>query len=278
MKKKIAAFLCIFSAITAFAQEGSSDLRKFRFGVRFAPSIDWIKPAQNIKTMSREKMGFGLSYGIMVERNFNNSYSFVTGVNFTQLASSMTFVEDTVTVTTTVGGNDLVYLSETENSIYKYKMSYIEVPLLLKMRTKEIGYFTYFMELGGNVAIKGKLGVNPAVTADIDFDNAKFTSQVDQELVDLSDRFNLFRISGHVGAGAEYNLSGNTSAIASISFHPGFTNLYRTKKSKTPKTIVFERDENGDLQWDDDDNIKYKEGDVMEANISYVALNIGLFF
>ena len=38
----------------------------------------------------------------------------------------------------------------------KYKINYVNIPLILKMKTKEIGYFTYFGEFGAVLGFKTK--------------------------------------------------------------------------------------------------------------------------
>ena len=48
-------------------------------------------------------------------------------------------------------GNNIYWLKER-----KYKVNYVTIPIGLKLKTKEIGYLTYFGEFGGNIGIPYK--------------------------------------------------------------------------------------------------------------------------
>ena len=87
------------------------------------------------------------------------------------------------------------------------------------MKTKEIGYLTYFGQFGGNIGIKTKGRVT---------DQASNVLSLNQEStltdLDLDDGIQPLKVAINVGAGAEYNLSGSTSVFFGISYNHGFSN------------------------------------------------------
>jgi hypothetical protein len=74
-----------------------------------------------------------------------------------------------------------------------------------------------------------------------------------------------------VGAGFEWNFSGNTSLVASISYHNGFIDLMRDSKDETIE------DEEGLFTHDTQDYSK-KVPFEMNVNLHHVALNVGILF
>ena len=126
-------------------------------------------------------------------------------------------------------GNAITYgKSETE-----LKLQYVDIPLSLKLRTNEIGYITYLGQIGFDLGIN--IGAKTAIEV---FDAAgnTFFSADDEK---ISDEINLFRAGLVVGAGAEYNISGNTAIVLGLSYHNGFTNIYDFDRSK--RTIKHKR-------------------------------------
>ena len=73
-----------------------------------------------------------------------------------------------------------------------------------------------------------------------------------------------------IGAGVEYNISGNTSLVIGLTYNNGFINQLDKKANLID-------DVNGKAAIDAFGDPLYTEKDA-SANMNYVALNIGLFF
>ncbi|MBK8498800.1 MAG: outer membrane beta-barrel protein [Flavobacteriales bacterium] len=115
------------------------------------------------------------------------------------------------------------------------KLQYVEVPLTVKLMTNEIGYMRYYGQIGfGNAFnIRAK---SDQVVAKIDGTRAdgqpivsEFTELSDE---DLQDDIMLYKVSLVVGAGMEYNFSGNTSLLVGITYNNGFTNILDIEGAK----------------------------------------------
>lgn len=205
MKKILSIFFILIIANSSFAQDSPS-YKKFNFGLKAAPGLGWFKPDSPKQTSDGVKINF--SYGIMTEFNFTENYCFATGleVNHVKGATRQT--------------NAFGEVSST------MRIQYLMLPLTLKMKTKEIGALKYFGQfgLGSSFALKTKADVTTnyggVVTSMKDIDADSSVSVIKESLL--------------IGLGAEYNLVGTTSAVFSIMYDNGFTNLYSKDVKLTP--------------------------------------------
>lgn len=244
MKKIVLLIAITLIAKANFAQD---DFKKFRFGLKASPNISWFQP--ETKDFKSEGAKINFSYGLITEFGFSPNYSFVTGLEVTTLGGSLSFPEFTNYFVDDKRGDttQLVYLKERD-----YTVQYVDLPLLLKMKTKEIGYMTYFGQFGFNTSFRTKAIADDKVKA--------YLTGLESELRDIkiNDDMNLFRVGLNVGAGAEYNISGNTSMFFNLNYSNGFTNALK-KESKT---------------------LRNKDGSPLKqkAASKYISLTVGIFF
>ena len=208
--KKIAlsfSLLVIASALTA----QSLDIQTFRLGLKASPSLAWLKP--NTEDYEREGIRLGFSYGLLAEFLMAEQYGFATGVHISYMGGKLSFpIEEIV-----------------DNQIFRekervYKLQHLEIPFTLKMKTREIGYNTYYAKFGFGGAI------NIKATADDRF-YAQDGSSFSRNDIDINDEIPLMRVSMILGAGTEYSLGGNTSLVGGITFNNGFTNILKGNDS-----------------------------------------------
>ena len=227
MNKKIAVFtLILFLSINVFAQtepttsKSDGELKHFRFGLQFSPQLGWIK-AQDNHTISSNPQ-FGFNYGLMADYSLAPNYAIATGINISQNSSDITY-KDTINMFNSFKNDTFPQGTKTS-----YKLQYIEIPFLLKLKTNEIGYITYFGQFGLNA------GINTKTKGTIDDPSGKNT-QVDENLgPDISP----FNLSLNIGAGIEYSLSKSTAFITSLSFHNGFLDVSDSPKDFKTKSIL----------------------------------------
>lgn len=217
------------------AQEGSfnddkvanlaDDDRTYRFGLQFSPNISWIKTNSTGYLNDGSKVGF--SYGLSFEYFMTKNYLFSTGIGIVK------------------GGGSLIYENKNlvSNDIQEdFKLKYIEVPLLIKMRTNEIGYLTYFGQFG--LMAEFNLGSSSTADYQINSDNFGFVITPAPE-PPSSTGIGFMNLALSIGGGVEYSISGNTSLMLGVTFNNGF--------------------------------VDQLDGDA-SANLNYVALNIGIYF
>ncbi|MEX2595531.1 MAG: hypothetical protein WEC59_01280, partial [Salibacteraceae bacterium] len=146
-----------------------------------------------------------------------------------------------------------------------YRLQYLNVPLLLKMRTNEIGYMTYFGAIGFDLGIRTRA-----------FANNRYEWKQDnfiQEEKDLNIQreISLFRLAINLTVGGEFNLSGNTNAYVGIGWHNTFTNMFQN--SPTNRILKPDSDGNPALE-----NGLAVLGKNKKAVTNYVSVDLGIFF
>ena len=88
----------------------------------------------------------------------------------------------------------------------------------LKLKTNEIGYFTFYTHLGVNTGI-----------------NIKATGEVENYELDntnISDEVKLFNLAYFIGAGAEYSIGGNTAIVLGLTYTNGFVDITKDTDNK----------------------------------------------
>ena len=204
MKKILTLTFASIFTVTAFAQSSSG--KKFHFGLEATPGIYWFKPNTGNNASNGAKLGF--SYGAMLEFGFTDNYSFATGVGVASIGGTYTNTDSLKIQTGNVE-----------------KLQYLQIPLTLKMKTNAIGMLKYYGQFGLG------LGVNLKATDDItNFANTAISNT--KQGVDIKSSTNPIRLSLLVGAGVEFNPSGNTSLVAGLLFDNGFLNVNKSSSSQ----------------------------------------------
>lgn len=192
--------LCI-GLLASIATRAQSD---FRLGVHLDPIVTWFSPRST--NLERDGGRPGFSGGLVMEYYFRENYGFVSGLSVTQLGGNLMY-NDSVRIATGDNGSVMVQ----PGSAVAYRASYLIVPVGLKLKTNEIGYFTYYAQLGL------KQWFNMAARASSD--GKELTKD------DVSKEINLYGLSYFFGGGVEYNIGGATSLTAGIFFDGGFTDI-----------------------------------------------------
>ena len=172
MKKILLISLTYLISNFAFAQidNEENNAKNIRFGLKANLSIDWLNP-EDKRNFTSNGSGLGLGLGAQLEFRLNKTVSFVSGFGLQSAKGKIDFAgAERFDSTYYILNNDQEFLDfDTENfdgnSVYwlqnrAYKINYVTIPLSLKMRTKEIGYLTYYGTFGLNLGIKTKTKIN----------------------------------------------------------------------------------------------------------------------
>ncbi len=208
----------------SFSQE---EIKKVAIGIYGTANGAWLKPDIDGKYgYSRKGIGLGYSAGVALDFALfgSNNYSFTTGVGVLYHSGKLNYPD--------------VYSPSSDEHIAgtttkTYKINYIDVPLMLKLKTNEIGYLTYYGEVGTSAGIKYKARAN----WELEYNNGTDPVTVSEEDQDVTKETNLFRFPLIIGAGVEYNLSGNTSIVAGLVYNNGFTNVFSWGNKKQPQRL-----------------------------------------
>ena len=224
MKKILFVTLALLVSSGVFAQ-------KFRFGFKGTTGYSGFKALTKSVEDNGGKLAYG--YGIMLDWNLGTHYAFSTGIDMAYKGGSLKYLIDSVAGTS------------------KINLQYVQIPIGLKMKTGEIGYMTYFLNVGTSVGIRVSTnGDYNLKDGAITFVNAKDSS--------LRDYINPVALSLLISGGVEYNITGNTSLVLSLLFDNSFLDVLKNdiKSNATGETIT--RD--------------------MGARVNVIGLSLGIFF
>lgn len=227
------------------ADDGDAD-KKFRFGLKITPTPTWYRSADT-KAVESTGIKFGFGFGLQTEFRINSTASFVTGIGGDFLGGKQTFKNNqgyfltsenayTDSKNTTWGKTPAdMDISGGTGKFYEIKSrtvkaTYITIPILLKLMTKDISGFKYFGVFGGNIAIQSKYRATDEIT-ELKYNSttSKFETAGTTTINDMRPKGDLipFNIGLNVGIGLEYNLSGSTSIFFSANYCRGFINQYK---------------------------------------------------
>lgn len=187
MKNAITKVFILFLSISSLSAQVQEET-PFRFGIHLSPNFSYISSDDpGVSNAVRLKFGFGL----MAEYSFASNYALATGINVVQRGGILTVASDNLEPTGPREGD--------------YNGSFLQVPISLKMRTRQFGFMTYFADFGGSLdfEMNEKVSFEPAFP-----DGGELDSYV---------RFLNFMFK--FGAGAEYSLGGRSALTAGIYYN-----------------------------------------------------------
>jgi len=243
--------LLIVILLSPFVLQAQETNRKIRFGMKIAPLFSWIKQDFDLNNTSISDdfavdgggLRLGFNWGPQLEIILNETFLISTGVDINYSTGKLT------------GRASRGLINYDFNQVYK--MRFIELPLMIKGRTKEIGHLRYFMSFGLSAGFRYK--------ANTEFSEEFGGNEITTTNSNSDAYINLFRGALLVGGGVEYNISANTSLVASIVFNNGLTNTLKDQQKVEQTT--------GTLYPLDDFNF------VRERGITnHMMLNVGVLF
>ena len=196
MKKRFLTGLILLIASLSYAQEA-------RFGFTVSPSFGFTN-VESSGTNAAEGTSYtdntegktGIIYGAMLDYDFTSEdrYYLHTGLMMHHTGFNLEHI-------TATGANEVTETSEVN-------VNYLELPLILKLKTDDIGYLRYFGQFGLNNAIKvgEKLQDGPQGGS-------------------LTEASN-FNIGLNMGGGIEYAVSPQTSAVGGVYYVNGFSKVF----------------------------------------------------
>ncbi len=232
------------------------DVRKLRIGVYLAPTVSYMRPTASTDddrnyNVSSEGSITGFMAGFMGDYFFGENYILSSGLQYN-----------------TTGGKILatrIATGNTTNTVrsadFRYRLTYLEIPIMLKLRTDEIaGGFRPFVQTGFTGGIN--IGKSADYTVDY-FDSTGAIKTAEGERVKLTNSLSIapVMLQFNVGIGTEYAIGEKLSAYAGIFFNNGFT-------PDATKPNNYDNDELG------------YNGEFRDAatRLNNFALRVGLFF
>jgi hypothetical protein len=250
MKKILTITALALMANVGLAQE--NEIKNFRFGLVIDPSVNWMKPEGKI--IAKNGAGVKFGGGVILEFRLAKVASLQTGIrihgdggkvkynnddlqkpNSNVVSYFYTTADDVIAPYQAPDSANAFYTSASTKgktqfqlNERQYKATYITIPLVLKLKTKEIGTMTYFGQFGINSSFRWKATANDEVT-EIKQGPTGFSLGVSEKKskVDVTKDVAFFKAALTFGLGAEMNLSGTTSLTFGLNYNLGFTNFVK---------------------------------------------------
>ncbi len=239
--------LALILLIVPFASNAQETARKVRFGMKIAPTICWMKPdfknGSNNFEASNDGSKIGFNWGPTLEFLLNETFLISTGIDINSVGGRLS-------------GTSLRETGTVYSWKHDYSARFVELPLMIKGRTKELGHMRYFMHFGLSAGFRYREKFTLTETFP-DGDNIPNLSE--------SEPFtSLFRGTMLVGGGAEYNISGSTTLVGSLTFNNGLTNLISSKGIDNYMKVDYPND---DFNFVEQNSI-----------LNFISLSIGVLF
>ncbi len=206
MKAKV----LLFVGLLCFGLKGHS--QDVRFGITANPSLVWVKPDNS--NINSDGVRFGFDFGLVVDYIFGQQdrYAINTGLNLFLTGASMQGIS----------GDSISTLTA--------KINYLHLPLTIKLRSNEIGYLTYYGQLG----LSTQVAVRSRASYRIDSSGTNIVPQVENEkfkdipaLPNSIEKVRPVNIGLIVEAGVEYSISENTVLVGGLFFNAGFLDMFK---------------------------------------------------
>lgn len=246
MKKIILSTLFVLACTIGLTAQQS-----LRFGVQVSPTFSWMQSNDN--SIRSNGSNLGLKVGMLGEFYFAENYALLTGVGLA-FNHGGTLKHDQ-------GGNFWPNSSLSDSNLFelpdgintRYHIQYLEIPVALRMRTREFGYLRYFAEVPRLL-----FGIRTRASGDLE-------GSVNSSGELITPDVNLFTISWGAGAGVEYSISPSTAFTAGLFFQSSFLDVTRNKNARK-------------YEYDANMNITNTENEHSLGQLSALALRIGLMF
>lgn len=230
---------------------GPQARKKFRIGFQVRPSIDWFTPNTDGVDLDAVRVKFG--YGLMAEYAFTNNYAITFGIEHRMSGAALSFA-------------DAAYMRDTvafKLNSRVYRMDYVNVPITLKLMTNEIGYMTYFGQFGVDFSF---LASAKALDSGM---NMADSTMAELDPQDIHSKSSIANIKLNIAAGAEWNFSGNTSLVFSVSYHHGFIDVIRDPDNINEQNL---------FKFSTINDTAGASPLAATANLHHVSLNVGILF
>lgn len=208
MKKIVTAlFFLHFLTIKGFSQDG-----ELRFGFQLSPSFSWMRT--NDIRINRSGTNVGMKLGMLTDYYFRENYAFSTGIGFAFNHGGALLFD--------YGGNYWMRsnlgpsLDSLPNGVkLRYNLQFVEIPLMIKMRTNGNGSTRYFLEPGLTLGFRTQ--ARGTVTGLGVGDEA--------QKLNIQREVNGLNLAWGITGGAEIDISSDISLVTGLGFQIGFTDL-----------------------------------------------------
>lgn len=216
MKKNIVLIFVLIAFSTALnAQER---VNPFNFTFRMGPNLSWFK--SNSDEVSVDGSIVGFSWGALCDFPLQHNYAFVTGFNINFAGGKVDYAG--------VRESQSVMINE------RYSLKYLELPMMLKIKTNEVNGILFYGQIGLGTSFR--LNSTIKRTFDVPPSSSVYFASENKNCDNLT---SFVRESLIIGIGAQGALQDNLKLFGGLNFNNGFTDILKKGPYNTsdPKVI-----------------------------------------
>ena len=216
--KKIAL---IISMVALFSVGGYAQGKNLSFGLKFGPNVGWANSNTTAPKGSHARIGFAV--GGIVDHYISEHIAFSSGLNLNLMRMDYTYTGYRTATD---------FLEEVKVPVYrKFKGSYLEVPLKVKVKFDIMDSWKAFAEAGVgisfNYADKGK-----------DKYDFFWTGHTDDNYVDYLYQYRWIQTALNFGVGAIYEINSKFSVFAQLTMNNALSNSFTKAMEEQTGSIV----------------------------------------
>jgi len=182
---------------------------QMKFSVHADPQFGWFSSDE--ENVVPDGSIFHIQTGLQMDMFFDRNYAFILGFGINNMGGNLRYADSTEFITK----GDTIFA--TPGQTVRHNLQYLDIPLGLKLKTEELGYATFFLQVGFNPMIN----INAFATTKDDVFNKE----------NIREGTKLFNLGYHAGIGVEYRLGGSTSAVGGIRWSSGLTDVTGNDKA-----------------------------------------------
>ena len=207
--RKTLLLLLVFFATNVIAQE-----KKVQLGLHLTPGLYWV--STNDINVIPNSSKINLSFGVMIDFNFSNNVGLSTGLGLKTIGQDYTW--------NYISGSGNGPSGISYSNTYIINARYLELPLMLRIRTNGMNGMRFFGQLGLSS------GYNISASTKLTSVNNTDQTTTNTENTSTDDIYYL-REAINIGFGIEYKLSESITLLSSINYDSGFTKMLTSVNS-----------------------------------------------
>jgi len=217
MKNYIVSILVMILFSSALKAQDTT--KPFNFSVRVGPNVNWFK--SNSDAVKGDGLSLGFTWGALFEFPLKDNFSYVGGFNIHFAGGKIDYM----------GLNQTIPVIVDE----KYTLKYLELPVIIKLRTNEVDGVLYYGQVGLGTSFRLSSRVERSFILPPNSSSPNFESQA----LSSDNLTSFIRESLIIGIGAQYSLQKNLKLFGGLNFNNGFTDILKKGPYNTsdPKVI-----------------------------------------
>lgn len=207
MRKVILIIFLVLNIATVKAQRNFMQENRVRLGFKLDPTVFWLQPQES--GVDRNGSRAGISFGIMADFLLDESgrYAIASGLQVSTTGSTLKYEANK-------GLEDYKQIP----AEYKLKLTYVEIPFALKLKTDADNGLGLWGQFGTY------LGFPVRGRADV------VSLQANDDKVNVLRDITPINVGMLIGAGVEYPLGDRLTGIVGLSYRNGFIDVTRNGK------------------------------------------------